>query len=36
MGAGASAVVLGGSLLLGARQAESHAGLDVLEPAATM
>lgn len=33
MGAGASAVVLGGSLLLGARQAESHAGLDVLEPA---
>ena len=33
MGAGASAVVLGGTLLLGARQAEGHAGLDVLEPA---
>ena len=33
IGAGASAVVLGGSLLLGAREAQAHAGLDVLEPA---
>src|SRR5262245_32811651 len=33
IGAGASAMVLGGSLLLGARQADAHAGFDVLEPA---
>jgi predicted Zn-dependent protease len=33
IGAGASALVLGGSLLLGARDAQGHAGLDVLEPA---
>jgi tetratricopeptide (TPR) repeat protein len=33
IGAGASALVLGGSLLMGARDARGHAGLDVLEPA---
>jgi protein O-GlcNAc transferase len=33
IGAGASAIVLGGSLLLGAREADAHAGWDVLEPA---
>jgi tetratricopeptide (TPR) repeat protein len=33
MGAGASALMLGGTLLLGERPAGAHAGLDVLEPA---
>jgi tetratricopeptide (TPR) repeat protein len=33
IGAGASAIALGGTLLLGARQADAHAGWDVLEPA---
>jgi Flp pilus assembly protein TadD len=33
IGAGASALVLGGTLLLGDRPAHAHAGLDVLEPA---
>jgi Flp pilus assembly protein TadD len=33
MGAGASAVMLGGSLLLGTRDAAAHAGWDILEPA---
>jgi tetratricopeptide (TPR) repeat protein len=33
IGAGASALVLGGSLLLGARDTRAHQGLDVLEPA---
>jgi tetratricopeptide (TPR) repeat protein len=33
IGAGASAVVLGGTLLLGARDSQAHAGLDVIEAA---